>query len=66
MREPNVKQIRQKLGMTQVEFAAKFGINLCTLRDWEQGRNNPSGAARVLLLVISREPAAALAALAAA
>jgi len=42
--------------MSQPEFALKFGFNLGTLRQWEQGRRYPDGAARVLLTVISHSP----------
>ena len=53
-----VKAIRQKLGMTQAEFSARYGFPLGTLRDWEQGKGKPDTSARVLLLVISKEPQA--------
>lgn len=66
VKEPNVKEIRLKLGMSQPEFADKFGINLHTLRSWEQGRNTPTGAARALLVLIMRHPDEVLSALAAA
>jgi putative transcriptional regulator len=56
----DVKKLRQNLKMTQDEFAEKFHINVCTLRDWEQGRYHPTGPARVLLMVIERTPAAVL------
>ena len=54
----DVKKLREKLGMTQPEFALKFGFSLGTLRQWEQGRRSPEGPARVLLTVISHSPAA--------
>jgi len=44
------------LRMSQPEFALLFGFNLGTLRQWEQGRRYPDGAARVLLTVISHSP----------
>jgi putative transcriptional regulator len=53
-----VKKVRESLKMTQAEFALKFGFSLGTLRQWEQGRRHPDGAARVLLTVIKREPGA--------
>jgi putative transcriptional regulator len=56
--EINVKAIRQGLGMTQAEFSARYGFPLGTLRDWEQGKGKPDTSARVLLLVISKEPQA--------
>jgi len=54
----NVKQVRRKLGLSQNDFAEKFGISAATLRNWEQGRRQPDGPARVLLTIIDREPAA--------
>jgi len=52
----DVRAARERLGLTQPAFAAKFGIALPTLRKWEQGRRRPDGPARVLLRVIEREP----------
>lgn len=54
--DPDVKAIRQKLHQSQSEFAALLGIGLGTLRHWEQGRRRPTGAARVLLRVVSEHP----------
>ena len=54
----DVGRIRRKLKLSQSEFAARFGIAPGTLRDWEQKRKRPDGPARVLLMVIEREPAA--------
>jgi putative transcriptional regulator len=54
----NVKRVRRKLGMSQNDFADQFGISAATLRNWEQGRRQPDGPARVLLTIIDREPAA--------
>ena len=52
----DVRAIRTKLKMSQSAFAARFGILPSTLRDWEQNRRHPDGAARVLLMVIDKEP----------
>jgi putative transcriptional regulator len=52
----DVRAIRTKLKMSQDVFAARFGILPSTLRDWEQNRRHPDGAARVLLMVIDKEP----------
>lgn len=52
----DVKALREKLGMSQPEFALKFGFSLGTLRQWEQGRRSPEGPARILLTVISHSP----------
>ena len=49
--------------MTQDQFAGTFGFTLHAVRNWEQGKRTPEGAARVLLLVIAREPAAVVRAL---
>lgn len=51
----NVQAIRERLGLTQKEFAFRFGFSLGTLRHWEQGRRYPDGAARVLLKVIDHD-----------
>jgi putative transcriptional regulator len=59
----DVRKIRRSLGLTQEEFAARFGLPLGTIRDWEQRRRQPDGAARVLLHVIKHEPKAAARAL---
>lgn len=59
----DVKAVRQRLGMSQMRFAALLSTPLPTLRKWEQGQRLPSGAARALLRIIEREPVAALRAL---
>jgi putative transcriptional regulator len=56
--EIDVKAIRGRLGLTQQEFAIRFGFSVNTLRHWEQGRRVPEGPARAYLLVIGREPEA--------
>jgi putative transcriptional regulator len=61
--EIDVAQVRQKTGLSQGKFASIFGFSSATLKNWEQKRNVPAGAARVLLTVIDREPAAVLKAL---
>jgi putative transcriptional regulator len=62
----DVQSIRKRLGLSQAEFSARFGIPHGTLRDWEQGRRVPEGPARVLLKVIESDPKAVERALAAA
>ena len=57
-RTPRAKIIRRALGLTQEQFATRFGIPLGTLRDWEQGAAEPDAAARAYLPVIGRNPAA--------
>ena len=59
----DVKAVRQRTGLTQAEFAAKFAISLGTLRHWERGDRMPRGTALVLLNVIAREPKAVMRAL---
>jgi len=47
---------RIQLEMSQQQFAAMLGISVRTLHDWEQGRREPSGAARTLLKIAARHP----------
>src|SRR5262247_3901685 len=53
---PNVRKIRASYKLSQNEFAALMGISVKTLRNWEQGRRTPEGAARVLLQVAAKHP----------
>lgn len=55
-KQVDVRAIRTRLGMSQTEFAARFGFSVNTLRHWEQGKRQPEGAARAYLLVIKRAP----------
>ena len=57
---PDVSNVRAKTGLSQAQFAKLMGVSVRTLQDWEQGRRAPSGAARTLLLVASRNPSALL------
>jgi putative transcriptional regulator len=59
----DVASLRQGLGMTQEQFAARFGFSVATLRHWERGDRKPQGAALVLLNVIDRNPKAVMRAL---
>ena len=54
----DVRAVRARLGLTQEQFAARFGFRLSTLRDWEQGRRRPEGPSRAFLAVIAKEPEA--------
>jgi putative transcriptional regulator len=56
MKRPNPKVVRQALGLSQEEFAARFRIPVGTLRDREQRRVEPDQAARAYLMVIARIP----------
>ena len=52
----NVRAIRRRLGLSQQQFAARYGFSVETLRNYEQGHRRPRGPARVLLKVIASEP----------
>ena len=54
----DVKAIREKISLSQSEFAKLFGLSKRTLEHWEHGRRVPSGPARAFLTVIAREPEA--------
>ena len=49
-------EARIKLGQSQTDFAAMLGVSVRTLQDWEQGRREPSGAAKALLKVAVAAP----------
>lgn len=52
----DVVSIRQRAGLSQPAFAARIGVPVGTLRNWEQGHRSPSGPARVLLALLDRNP----------
>lgn len=54
----DVKAIRHRLGLTQAAFAQRYGFARSSIQNWEQGRRQPEGPARLLLLVIDKEPEA--------
>lgn len=54
--EVDVKSIRESCKMTQQEFSANFGVSLATLQNWEQGRRQPEGPAKLLLKLIMAKP----------
>lgn len=62
-REIDVKALRAKVGMTQAQFAARFGFSTATLRHWERGDRMPHGPSLVLLNVIDHNPSAVIEAL---
>ena len=55
-------EARNRVGMSQIEFAKLLGVSVRTLQDWEQGRREPSGAAKTLLRIASQNPEAVKAA----
>jgi putative transcriptional regulator len=59
----DIRSIRAELGVSQSEFAARYGFSLRTLQEWEQGRAQPDNAVRAYLTVIQRRPKAVLEAL---
>src|SRR5437879_5736898 len=54
----DVRKLRTKLGLSQTQFAAKFGFSLDSIQNWEQGHRQPEGPARTLLTVIAKNPKA--------
>jgi len=56
--EVDVRTVRTKMGLSQAQFATKFGFPPATLRNWEQGRSCPDAPTRVLLAVIAIHPEA--------
>jgi putative transcriptional regulator len=61
---PAVRDLRRRARLTQQEFAARLGVPVDTIRNWEQGKRMPRGPARALLAVIARAPETVFAALA--
>lgn len=61
----DVRELRQRVGMTQEQFAARFGFSVATLRHWERGDRVPAGPALVLLNVIDKDCKSVMKALAA-
>ena len=59
-KNPDVRLIRKRYGLSQNKFSQLLGISPSTLRNWEQGRRRPEGPARVLLLIAEKHPEAIL------
>ena len=57
------RMVRKRLGLTQQELAQRINVSLDTIRNWEQGKRVPTGAAKALLKILDRSPETALAAL---
>jgi DNA-binding transcriptional regulator YiaG len=54
--EPDLKRIREHLRLSQTEFSIRFGLELDTVQNWEQGRTRPDPAGRILLGLIEAYP----------
>ena len=54
------RRVRRRLGFSQAEFAERIEVSLDTIRNWEQGKRCPTGAAKALLKVLDKAPEAAL------
>jgi len=57
------RRVRKRLGLSQLEFSHRIDVSLDTIRNWEQGKRCPTGAAKALLKVLDKAPEAALQAL---
>lgn len=57
------RRVRLRLGLSQAEFSQRIDVSLETIRNWEQGKRCPTGAAKALLKILDKAPEAALAAL---
>jgi putative transcriptional regulator len=62
--QPAVRDLRRRARLTQQQFAARLGVPVETIRNWEQGKRMPRGPARALLAVIAHAPETVFAALA--
>ena len=61
--DPQVRLIREKVGLSQAKFAMLIGVSKRTLENWEQGRRHPTGPAKALLRILSADPKRAVEAL---
>ena len=59
----DIRRIRDRLKMSQSEFALMIGVSVATLQNWEQGRRRPEGPARALLKIADENPKAVIEAL---
>jgi len=55
-RAVDVKALRARLNISQEAFAGRYGLDVATVRNWEQGRTKPEGPAATLLQLIDRDP----------
>lgn len=58
-----VRRVRKRLGLSQADFSSRINVPVDTIRNWEQGKRCPTGAAKSLLKVLDQAPEAALMAL---
>jgi len=58
--DPEVKVIRERMGVSQEKFAGVLGVSKRTVENWEQGRRHPTGTARTLLRIVDADPQQAL------
>jgi putative transcriptional regulator len=63
IKPPEIRVVRERLDVSQGEFAVMIGVSARTLQNWEQGRRQPEGPAKALLTIASHNPAAVLDAL---
>ena len=56
VKTPPIVEARLKSELSQAQFARLLGVSVRTLQDWEQGRREPSGAAKTLILIAARRP----------
>ena len=61
--EPEVKNVREKTGLSQLQFSVLIGVSKRTLENWEQGRRHPTGPAKALLRIVEANPEVAMKAL---
>ena len=54
------RRVRRRLGLSQVEMSRRIGVPPDTIRNWEQGKRGPTGAARALLRILDKAPETAL------
>jgi putative transcriptional regulator len=57
---PPISEVRERVGLSQSDFAKLLGVSVRTLQEWEQGRRSPSGPARTLLKIAHKNPKALL------
>jgi putative transcriptional regulator len=63
IKPPEIRNVRERLNVSQNEFALMIGVSVRTLQNWEQGRREPDGPAKALLRIALRNPSAVLDAL---